>query len=124
MYRDWVDTTGRPRTYFYTWQNFYAVEMGVASPAQASAIMARADALYAGLRAQFNVTEDELWCTPTNLIPLDPSDLTVDFDSEYVYPHYENGELMRRAARAARLPLRQTHPFIATHTPIALPPPP
>jgi hypothetical protein len=92
MYRDWVDATGRARTYFYTWQNFYAVELGVASPAQASAIMGRADALYAGLRAQFNVTAEALWCTPTNLIPLDPLDLTVDFDSEYVYPHYENGD--------------------------------
>jgi hypothetical protein len=92
MYRDWVDATGRPRTYFYTWQNFYAVEAGVASPAQASAIMASADALYAGLRARLNVTAEALWCTPTNLIPLDPLDLTVDFDSEYVYPHYENGD--------------------------------
>ena len=54
--------------------------------------MARADALYAGLRAQFNVSAEALWCTPTNLIPLDPSDLTVDFDTEYVYPHYENGD--------------------------------
>ena len=92
MYRDWVDITGRARTYFYTWQNFYAVELGVASPAQASAIMDRADALYAGLRAQFNVSAEALWCTPTNLIPLDPLDLTVDFDSEYIYPHYENGD--------------------------------
>ena len=92
MYRDWVDATGRARTYFYTWQNFYAVELGVASPAQAGAIMDRADALYAGLRAQFNVSAEALWCTPTNLIPLDPLDLTVDFDSEYVYPHYENGD--------------------------------
>jgi hypothetical protein len=92
MYRDWVDATGRPRTYFYTWQNFYAIELGVASPAQASAIMGTADALYAGLRARLNVTAEQLWCTPTNLIPLDPSDLTVDFDSEYVYPHYENGD--------------------------------
>ena len=92
MYRDWVDATGRPRTYFYTWQNFYAVEAGVASAAQASAVMASADALYAGLRARLNVSAEALWCTPTNLIPLDPSDLTVDFDSEYIYPHYENGD--------------------------------
>jgi hypothetical protein len=92
MFRDWIDATGKPRTYFYTWQNFYAIELGVASPAQASAIMATADALYAGLRTQFNVTAEELWCTPTNLIPLDPLDLTVNFDGEYVYPHYENGD--------------------------------
>jgi hypothetical protein len=92
MYRDWIDATGKPRTYFYTWQNFYAIELGVASPAQASAIVDSADALYAGLRTQFNVTAEELWCTPTNLIPLDPLDLTVDFDSEYIYPHYENGD--------------------------------
>ena len=92
MYRDWVDATGRARTYFYTWQNFYAVELGVASPTQASAIMDTADTLYAGLRAHYNVTAEALWCTPTNLIPLDPLDLTVDFDSEYVYPHYENGD--------------------------------
>jgi hypothetical protein len=92
MYRDWVDTTGRARTYFYTWQNFYAVELGVASAAQASAIMDRAEGLYAGLRAQFNVTAEELWCTPTNLIPLDPADITVNFDSEFTFPHYENGD--------------------------------
>ena len=60
MYRDWVDAAGVAREYFYTWQNFYAIELGVASPAQASAIMDRADALYAGLRAQFNVTAEEL----------------------------------------------------------------
>ena len=54
--------------------------------------MTTSDALYAGLRAQFNVTAEELWCTPTNLIPLDPSDLTVNFDGEYVFPHYENGD--------------------------------
>jgi hypothetical protein len=92
MYRDWIDATGKPRTYFYTWQNFYAIELGVASPAQATVIMDTADALYAGLRSQFNVTDEQLWCTPTNLIPLDPSDLTVNFDNETVYPHYENGD--------------------------------
>ena len=120
MYRDWVDATGRARTYFYTWQNFYAVELGVASPAQASAIMGRADSLYAGLRAQYNVTADELWCTPTNLIPLDPLDLTVDFDSEYVYPHYENGESTptgRQAPRRASQRAQYTHH--APNSPVA-----
>jgi len=92
MYHDWVDVKGIKRNYFYVWNNFLAIEFGIASPTQASQILTTADNLYANIRNKFNVTEQQLWCTPTNLIPLDPSDLTVDFDNEYVYPAYENGD--------------------------------
>lgn len=92
MYHDWVDISGAARSYFYTWQNFVAIEFGIASTSQAQVIMATADKLYADIHQQYNVSEQQLWCTPTNLIPLSTADLTVDFDDEYVFPHYENGD--------------------------------
>lgn len=92
MYRDWVDRSGKPRTYFYLWQQYAAIEFGLAINDQAKRIMDTADTLYAQVAQQYNVSSAALWCTPTNLIPLSPSDLTINFDGEYVYPHYENGD--------------------------------
>jgi hypothetical protein len=89
LYHDWVDVNNVTRSYFYTWQNFAAIEFGIASPAQATTILATADRLYAGIREKYNVSE--FWCTPTNLIPLNPLDLTVNFDNEAEFGYYENG---------------------------------
>lgn len=92
MYHDWIDKNNVKRNYFYVWHNFLAIEFGIANSTQSSLILNTADSLYAGIRTKYNVTAEQLWCTPTNLIPLDPSDLTVDFDDEYEYGHYENGD--------------------------------
>ena len=90
-FHDWVDATGRARSYFYVWQNFFAIEAGIASEAQGIAIIKSADALYAQVRAKYNVTNATLWCTPTNLRATLPEDLTVNFDNEYNFGYYENG---------------------------------
>ena len=90
-YKDWVDVTGRGRQYFYVWHQFYAIEVGIADAAHAAAILLSADALYARVHADYNVSAAALWCTPTNLRPTLPEDLTVDFDNEYAFGYYENG---------------------------------
>jgi hypothetical protein len=96
------------------WHNYLAIELGVANAARAVTIIDTADRLYAGIRQRFNVTAAQLWCAPTNLIPLLTEDLTVNFDGkclrqacltasrinlklffftgEYVWPAYENGD--------------------------------
>ena len=103
-YSDWVDIQGNARKYLYVWQQFAAIEFGVANSTQAAAILASADALYADVRAAYNKTEAQLWCTPTNLRGLRPEDLTLDFDSEYEY-----GQVLRPTP---------------THPPARPPPPP
>jgi hypothetical protein len=90
-YHDWVDKQGNRRSYFYTWQQFAAIEFGIASQAQANLIMTTRDRLYASIEQQYNLTAGSLFCPPSNLIPISPLDLTVDFDNEYHYGHYENG---------------------------------
>lgn len=65
------------------WQQFAAIEFGVANATQSAAILASVDALYANVRAAYNKTEAQLWCTPTNLRGLRPEDLTLNFDNEY-----------------------------------------
>jgi hypothetical protein len=91
-YRDWVDVDGVPRTYLYLWQQYVAIEFGIANASQAATILASVDGGYARVAADFNVSAADLWCTPTNLAPVSPSDLTLNFDGEYAYPHYENGD--------------------------------
>jgi hypothetical protein len=90
-YSDWIDVEGNRRNYFYVWHQYLAIENGIANATQAQTILARADALNAQARATYNLTEAQLWCTPTNWIQLDPADLTVDFDNEYNWGHYEDG---------------------------------
>lgn len=91
-YRDWVDVDGTPRTYLYLWQQYAAIEFGIANASQAATILDTIDAAYAQVAAAHNVSADALWCTPTNLRPASPDDLTLDFDGEYVFPAYENGD--------------------------------
>lgn len=91
-YVDWVDKTGRPHAYWYAWTQYAAINFGIANASQAAAIMASRETLYADIAGRFNVTPSRLFCQPTNLIPTAPEDITLDFDQEYVYPHYENGD--------------------------------
>ena len=90
MYHDWVDIDGQARTYFYMWHQFLAIEFGIASPAQAASIMAAADAETARVQREYNVT-GPFWCVPCNFRTLNHSDLTIAFDGEDEYGHYENG---------------------------------
>ena len=90
-FADWEDASGARRTYVYAWQQFAAIEFGIANASQAAAILASVDALYAEVRGAYNKTAAELWCTPTNFRGLAPDDLTIDFDGEYAFGNYENG---------------------------------
>jgi Flp pilus assembly pilin Flp len=90
-YRDWVDASNVSRTYVYVWQQFAAIEFGIANASQAAAIIASVDALYAEVRAAYNKSAAELFCTPTNFRGLAQADLTLNFDNEYEYGNYENG---------------------------------
>ena len=90
IYHDWVDINNIPRTYFYTWHQFLAIEFGIASPAQAASIMAHADAETARVQKEYNITTP-FWCVPCNFHTLNHSDLTCAFDGEDTYGHYENG---------------------------------
>lgn len=90
-YTDWVDKNGNKRHYFYVWQNYVTIIFNIANRTRAQAILNTAANLYKSIALQFNKTNG-IWCAPTNLIPLKPEDLTVNFDDEYVYPHYENGD--------------------------------
>jgi len=92
LYSDWADVSGARRNYAYLWQQYLAIEFGIADPPRAAAMLATIDARYAALAAAFSVPRSHLWCAPTNLAPVDPRDITVDFDGEFVFPHYENGE--------------------------------
>ena len=91
LYSDWVDDQGTPRNYVYLWQQYLAIEFGIADGARAAAMLEAIEAQYAAVAAAFGVPRSYLWCAPTNLQPVDPADITVDFDGEYIYPHYENG---------------------------------
>lgn len=92
LYRDWVDVEGRDRNYAYLWQQYLAIEFGIADADRAQAALAAIDRAYDAAAAAQNVSRAALWCAPTNLLPVHSQDITVDFDGEYVWPHYENGE--------------------------------
>jgi hypothetical protein len=66
------------------------IKIGIASPAQAASIMAAADAETARVQREYNVT-GPFWCVPCNFRALNHSDLTIAFDGEDEYGHYENG---------------------------------
>jgi hypothetical protein len=90
VYHDWVDVNDVPRTYFYMWHQFLAIEFGIASPAQAASIMAASDAETARVKRDYNISTP-FWCVPCNFRTLNHSDLTCAFDGEDAYGHYENG---------------------------------
>jgi hypothetical protein len=60
---------GGRRNYFYVWQQFNAIDpaSGIANSSRAAAMMTTIDSYLAAMRARYNKTQDELWCTPTNL---------------------------------------------------------
>ena len=69
-YADWIDATGAARHYFFTDVQFKAVWLGVANASQAASVMARYDALLEGLVLAFNVTLEDVWAPPSNVVPI------------------------------------------------------
>ena len=69
LYSDWIDTAGDRRNYFYVWQQFNAIDpaSGLTTRAQAAAMIRKIDDYLAAMRTRYNKTQEELWCTPTNL---------------------------------------------------------
>lgn len=94
-YGDWVDTAGVRRFYLYAWHNMVAINphSGIANQTQAAMIMAAMRAGYLRLQKEFNVSASQIFCTPTNFIPVAPADLAEGGRGgpQLPYPAYENG---------------------------------
>jgi hypothetical protein len=95
LYGDWVDTEGTKRYYGYIWQQALAADplAGIANASRAArmagAVLTRLDAL----RAEYNKTETELWCAPTNLWSVALPDLFSNGSAQdqQHFGNYENG---------------------------------
>ena len=74
---------------------FKAILLGVANSSQAAAVLARYDALLAGLVSDFNVTLDDVWGPPSNVVPItDPLEFVLELEPiepNVPLPAYENG---------------------------------
>lgn len=95
FYKDWIDSKGYERTYFYTDQNLLAIIFGIADPeTQGKRILQNLDNYYDRLEKRFNVTRKQIWATPCNMIPVIAlGDLVYNgsLANQYDYPSYENG---------------------------------
>ena len=105
LYSDWIDTAGGRRNYFYVWQQFNAIDpaSGIANSSRAAAMMATIDRFYGDIRARYNKTQTELWCTPTNLDAARGANWSgiawwdsvlqngVELGDQQYFGHYENG---------------------------------
>eukprot|EP01051_Picozoa_sp_SAG22_P007700 SAG22_NODE_551_length_9178_cov_3.565371_2_plen_939_part_00 len=105
LYSDWIDTGGGRRNYFYLWQQFNAIDpaSGLTTQTQAAAMIRKIDEYLASMRTRYNKTQDELWCTPTNLDAAHGTNWSgiapwdgvvqngVELGSQQYFGHYENG---------------------------------
>jgi hypothetical protein len=91
VFSDWIDSSGRRRDYFYTWHNLIAVTSGLANATQSASIMRSLSSERARLAADFNVTVGDIFCTPSNMRPASPEDITY-CNSGNAYPFYLNGD--------------------------------
>jgi hypothetical protein len=98
-YADWVDVRGNSHFHFFTATQSMAILTGIANATQRDIILRTFKSSYAHLHTQFNLTDDDLFCTPSNFIPLLPSEMGGRKDSEdpsnhghySEFPGYENG---------------------------------
>jgi hypothetical protein len=94
-FADWIDVTGRRRTYFYVDIAFTAIVARVANASQAAALLRHYDARLAEIESQLGVTPGAIWSPPGNLYPLTAGDCvagTADSCSPTsLFPSYENG---------------------------------
>jgi hypothetical protein len=92
-YADWVDIQGTRHYHFFTATQSMAVLVGIANRSQTEAILHNFDALYEQLYMQYNLTADQLWCTPSNFLPLLPSEMGGAKPQGHfsAFPGYENG---------------------------------
>ena len=91
VFSDWVDSGGKRRDYFYTWHNLIAVTSGVANASQATSILASLQSERTRLAESFNLTADEIFCTPANTRVAAPDDILY-CNSGGGFPFYENGD--------------------------------
>eukprot|EP01046_Picozoa_sp_COSAG06_P018232 COSAG06_NODE_1261_length_10074_cov_21.232882_9_plen_526_part_00 len=91
VFSDWVDSSGRRRDYFFTWQNLVAVTSEVANSSQSASIMSALRSERARLAQAYNVTPADLWCTPSNTRPVAPDDVFY-CNSGSPFPFYLNGD--------------------------------
>eukprot|EP00040_Diaphanoeca_grandis_P036193 m.229955 g.229955 ORF g.229955 m.229955 type:complete len:865 (+) comp33566_c0_seq2:111-2705(+) len=103
LYSDWIDTDGGRRNYFYVWQQFNAIDptSGLTNSTRAARMLQSIDGYYDVMKTRYNKTEDDLWCTPTNLDATRGTDWSglAPWDSysngslqdQRWFGHYENG---------------------------------
>lgn len=90
-FSDWVDSQGRRRDYFYTWHNLIAVNAGIANTSQAASILRVLGDERKRLASAFNITAEQLFCTPSNTRVAAPDDILY-CNSGGQFPFYENGD--------------------------------
>jgi hypothetical protein len=89
-YREWVDVDGLARSTGYLWPQYVAMSdlANVSSTAQRERTFSAIDSNYARLRKSYNVTQEQQWCTPDNLKPLNADDCHGGCST---WPGYESG---------------------------------
>ena len=90
-----VDAANNARFYFFTDVQFKSVWLGVANASQAAAVITQYDTLLARLVRDFNVTLDDVWGPPSNVIPItNPLEFVLELEPvepNVPFPAYENG---------------------------------
>ena len=95
QYADWIDAANNARYYFFSDVQMKAVFLGVANATRGAAVMARYDAHVAKLVSDFNVTLDDVWGPPSNVVPItNPLEFVLELEPiepNVPFPAYENG---------------------------------
>ena len=89
-YADWIDVDGHARAYWYVDIAFIAIFAGVASPAQASALLAHYDQRLAQIYVEYGVPAGNIWSPPCSLYPITDAKEFCN-GPESGFPSYENG---------------------------------
>jgi hypothetical protein len=91
FYSDWVDQKGVKRNYLYVDHQFLAVLFGVSSTEKGLRILTAVDDNISKLLKKFNVTQEQVWSIPCNLIPISNHLDMINDTQPFKYPGYENG---------------------------------
>lgn len=90
-YLDWIDAAGNGRNYYYVDTAFTAIIAGIASPAQATALLGHYDARLLEMYKVYDVLPGGIWSPPGNLYPLNVGDIIAETHPLPAFPSYENG---------------------------------
>jgi hypothetical protein len=91
-YTDWIDVQGVGRSFFYTDISFIAIFAGIASPAQASAMISHYDTRLADIYAEGGIPAGNIWSPPCSLYPItNQKEICNGNGKPLPFPGYENG---------------------------------